>query len=82
MSSGKFLELDGVYHVPNVRKNLISMTLLDHHGHNVNFGSNKVVIGRYGQFVGRGVHRSRTGPDRPGPKTETRPRWGPRTGPF
>ena len=28
------------------------MSLLDCHGYNVNFGSKKVIISRYGQFVG------------------------------
>jgi len=40
--------------VPNIRKSLISMSLLDRHGYNVNFGSNKVVISRHGQFVSKG----------------------------
>ena len=31
---------------------------------------------------GRGVHRSRTGPDRPGPKTEMGEGCGPRTRPV
>ena len=52
--SGKFLELHGVYHVPNIRKNLISMSLLDWHDYGVNFGSDKVVISRHGQFTGKG----------------------------
>lgn len=39
LSSGKFVELYGVYHVPNIRKNLITMSLPDCHGYNVNFGS-------------------------------------------
>jgi len=37
LSSGKFLELDGIYHVPNIRKNLINISLLDRRGYNVNF---------------------------------------------
>jgi len=54
LSSETFLKLDGVYHVSNIRKNLISLPLLDQHGDNVNFGSNKVAISRHRQFVGKG----------------------------
>jgi len=55
LSFEKFLELDGVYHVPRIRKILTSISLLDRQGYNVNFGSNKVVISRHGQFVGKGL---------------------------
>ena len=49
----KFLELDGVYHVPNIRKNFINVSLLGRRGYNIYCGSNKVVIIRHGQFIGR-----------------------------
>jgi len=46
--SRKFLELDVVYHVPNIRQILISISLLGRLGYNVDFNSNKVVISRHG----------------------------------
>ena len=50
----KFLELDGVYHVSNIRKKLIRMSLLDWHCYNVKFSSNEVLISRHGQFIRKG----------------------------
>lgn len=54
LSSGKIITLDGVLHVPDVRKNLVSASLLVQHGFKVVFESNKVIISRHGNFVGKG----------------------------
>jgi len=52
--SSKCLELDGVYHVLDVKKNLISASLLIQLGYEVLFASNKVVITRDDTFVCKG----------------------------
>jgi len=54
LSSGNFLVLDGVYHISNIRKNLISTSLLVQQGYKVVFESNRVVITRHGVFIGKG----------------------------
>ncbi|KAF2306748.1 hypothetical protein GH714_021120 [Hevea brasiliensis] len=53
-SFGNFLVLDGVFHVPSIIKNLISASLLDQHGFKLVLGSNKVVISKHGNFIGKG----------------------------
>ena len=54
LSSGNFIVLDGVYHISDIRKILISTSLLVQHGYTVGFESNKVVIIRHGVFIGKG----------------------------
>ena len=44
----KVLTLDGVFHISNIRKNLISASLLLRNGYKVVSESNKVVITRLG----------------------------------
>lgn len=53
-TSGNVLTLTDVYHVPEVRKNLVSGSLLDKHGFRLVFEANKFVLSRNGTFVGKG----------------------------
>ncbi|KAH7865270.1 hypothetical protein Vadar_004451 [Vaccinium darrowii] len=50
----KTLTLTDVYHVPKVRKNLVSGSLLDKHGFKLVFESGKFVLSKKGTFVGKG----------------------------
>jgi hypothetical protein len=43
-----------VQHVPSIRKNLISGSLLCHDGYKLVFKSNKCVLSKYGTFVCKG----------------------------
>jgi len=54
LSLGNFLVLDGVYHIFDIRKNLISTSLLVQQGYKVVFESNRVVVMRHGVFIGKG----------------------------
>jgi len=54
LTSGKFLSLSGVLHIPEIHWNLISFSLLGKDGVKVCFESDKIVMTRNGQFVGRG----------------------------
>ncbi|XP_057994402.1 receptor-like protein 7 [Hevea brasiliensis] len=54
LSFENFLVLDGVFHVHSIRKNLISASLLDQHDFRLVLGSNKVVISKHGNFIGKG----------------------------
>ena len=51
---GKIMWLKNVKHAPSIKKNLISGSLLCRDGFKLVFESNKVVISRYGQFIGKG----------------------------
>ena len=53
-TSGKTIQLKNVQHVPSINKNLVSGSLLCRDGFKLVFESNKVVISKYGQFVGKG----------------------------
>ena len=53
LTSGNIITLDGVLHVPDIRKNLISASLLVQHGCKVVFKSNKVVITKNDNFIGK-----------------------------
>ena len=50
----KTVHLKNVQHVPSIRKNLISGSLLCHDGYKLVFESNKCVLSKYGTFVGKG----------------------------
>ena len=52
-TSGKTLTLTDVYHVPEVRKNLVSGSLLNKHGFKLVFESDKVILSKSGTFVGK-----------------------------
>ncbi|XP_062118580.1 large ribosomal subunit protein eL21x/eL21w-like [Humulus lupulus] len=54
MTSGKELTLNNVLYVPEIRKNLVSGSLLNKHGFCIVFESEKVVMTKSGMYVGRG----------------------------
>ena len=54
MTSGKTLTLKNVLHVPEIRKNLVSTSLLVKNGFKVVFVSDKVVISKNDMYVGKG----------------------------
>ena len=53
-TSGKIVRLKNVQHAPSIKKNLVSGSLLCRDGFKLVFESNKVVVSRYGQFIGKG----------------------------
>ena len=53
-TSGKIVRLKNVHHVPSINQNLVSGSRLCRDGYKLVFESNKVVISKYGQFVGKG----------------------------
>ena len=53
-TSGKIVQLRNVQHVPTINKNLVSGSLLCRDGFKLVFESNKVVMSKYGQFIGKG----------------------------
>lgn len=55
LTSGKTLALNDVYHVPDICKNLISETILLGKGFKFVAESNKVVISKGGDFVGKRI---------------------------
>ena len=54
MTSGKELTLNGVLHVPEIRKNLVSGSVMVNKGFKLVFESAKIVITLNGMYVGRG----------------------------
>ena len=54
MTSGKELTLNNVLYVPEIRKNLVSGSLLSKHGFRMVFESDKVVLTKSGMYVGKG----------------------------
>ena len=54
LTSGKTLALNDVLHVPNIRANLISVSLLGKVGVKVSFESDKIVMTKNNVFVGKG----------------------------
>lgn len=53
-TSGKVVTLINVLHVPNIRKNLVSVDLVCKRGFRVVFESDKVIVTKNGMFVGKG----------------------------
>ena len=53
-TSGKILTLTDVYHVPEIRKNLVSVSLLNMHGFKLVFDGDKFILSKGGVFVGKG----------------------------
>ena len=51
---GKIVQLKNVQHVPSIRKNLVSGSLLCRDGFKVVLESNKIVVSKSGQFIGKG----------------------------
>jgi hypothetical protein len=54
LTSGKIMQLKNVQHVPSINKNLVSGSLLYRDGFKVVFESNKFVVSKCGQFIGKG----------------------------
>ncbi|GKB95625.1 zinc finger, CCHC-type containing protein [Tanacetum coccineum] len=53
-SSGKIVSLLIVLHVPNIRKNLVSSSVLNNYGYKQVIESNKFVLSKHGVFIGFG----------------------------
>src|SRR4051812_13894427 len=53
-TSGRIVQLKNVQHFPAIKKNLVSGSLLCREGFKLVFESNKVVVTKYGLFVGKG----------------------------
>ena len=53
-TSGKIVQLRNVQYVPIMNKNLVSDSLLCRDGFKVVLESNKVVVSKHGQFIGKG----------------------------
>jgi hypothetical protein len=51
---GKTMLLKNVHHVPSIKKNLVSGSLLYRDGYKLVFESNKCILSKYGTFVGKG----------------------------
>nr|GEV83361.1 zinc finger, CCHC-type [Tanacetum cinerariifolium] len=51
-SSGKIVSLFNVLHVPNIRKNLVSSSVLNNYGYKQVIKSNKFVLSKHGVFIG------------------------------
>jgi hypothetical protein len=51
---GKPVLLKNVQHVPSIKKNLVSGSLLCRDGYKLVFESNKCILSKYGTFVGKG----------------------------
>ncbi|KAK1670409.1 hypothetical protein QYE76_058568 [Lolium multiflorum] len=58
-TSGKIVQLKNVLHVPSIKKNLVSGSRLMKDGFKLVFESNKVVLSKYGTFVGKGYECSK-----------------------
>ena len=54
LSSGNNVHLKNVQHAPSINRNLISGSLLCRDGFKLVFESNKVVISKFGNFIGKG----------------------------
>ena len=54
LTSGKIVQLKNVQHVPTIKKNLVSGSLLCRDGYKLVFESNKCVLSKFGTFVGKG----------------------------
>jgi hypothetical protein len=52
-TSGKTVLLKNVHHVPSIKKNLVSGSLLCRDGYKLVFESNKCILSKYGTFVGK-----------------------------
>ncbi|GJT03083.1 zinc finger, CCHC-type containing protein [Tanacetum coccineum] len=53
-SSGKIVSLFNVLHVPNIRKNLVSSSILNNCGYKQVIESNKFILSKHGVFIGFG----------------------------
>jgi hypothetical protein len=55
-TSGKTIQLKNVQHVPTIKKNVVSGSLLFRDGFKLVFESNKCIISKFGTFVGKGYY--------------------------
>ncbi|GJS25555.1 zinc finger, CCHC-type containing protein [Tanacetum coccineum] len=53
-SSGKIVSLFNVLHIPNIRKNLVSSSILNNYGYKQVTESTKFVLSKHGVFIGFG----------------------------
>jgi hypothetical protein len=53
-TSGKTVQLNNVQHVPSIKKNLVSGSLLYRDCYKLVFESNKCILSKYKTFVGKG----------------------------
>ena len=53
-SSGKIVTLFNVIHVPDIRKNLVSSSVLNNHGYKQVIESDKFILSKHGVFIGFG----------------------------
>ncbi len=54
MTSGKVLTLAEVLYVPEIRKNLVSVAMLNQNGFRIAIESDEVVLSKFGMFIGNG----------------------------
>jgi hypothetical protein len=54
LTLGKIVQLKNVQHVPSINKNLVSDSLLCRDDFKVVFESNKFIVSKCGQFIGKG----------------------------
>jgi hypothetical protein len=54
LTSGKTMRLKNMQHVPTIKKNLVSGSLLCIDGFKLVFESNKCVLSKYENFIGKG----------------------------
>ena len=54
LTSGKIVHLKNTQHAPTINKNLVSGSLLYRDGYKLVFESNKIVLSKFGNFVGKG----------------------------
>jgi hypothetical protein len=52
-TSGKMVQLKNVQHVPTIKKNLVSKSLLCRDGFKLVYESNKCIISKFGTFVAK-----------------------------
>jgi len=55
-TSRKIVQLKNMQHVPTINKNLVSSSLLCKDGFKVVLESNKLVVSKHGQFIGKGYN--------------------------
>ena len=55
MTSGKEVTLTNVLYVPEIRKNLVSSSLLNNHGFQMVFDLDKFILSKSEMYVGKGI---------------------------
>ena len=54
LTSGKTVQLKNIQHVPTIKKNLVSGSLMCRDGYKLVFGSNKCILSKSRMFVEKG----------------------------